>query len=182
MIKLLMMKVDIHVEQHKVTKEELILILLGLLLTLRQIKLTLAHRCFATLRKHKRHSRVPNHHKIHGGQKYPIHPFLERIYPIGSIQYNRVFLANPHIPAIGKKATFGPNLVLQSKLSASDTLEKLWPVLTNQEDQMFEQNHSAFGVWWLILLHGLWFRNGEAKHIRQSVPNNSQCLYCVLFV
>ena len=115
----------ILVEQHQVPNEEWILILLRLLLTLQQVKLTSAYCCFARLRKHKRHSRVPKRHKIHGGQRYPIDQISERIYPIRSFQYNHFLLATPHTPAIVKLATFDPNLVLQPKLFASDISGKL---------------------------------------------------------
>ena len=125
MILLLMITVDIQIEQHKFPNEEWILILLGLLVTLRQVKLAFGQRCFAGLRKQKRHSRIPKRRKIHGGQRYPIIPFPERIHPSRSFQYNRVFLTNPQYPTIGQQATFDPNLVLYSKLSPSDTSGKL---------------------------------------------------------
>ena len=56
-------------------------------LTLRQVKKAFAHRCFARLRKGKRHSRVPKRHKIHGVQRYPFDPFLKRIYAVRSFRY-----------------------------------------------------------------------------------------------
>ena len=60
--------------------KEWILILLGLPLTLQQVYMTFAHRCFPRQRKHKRRSRVSKRHKTHGGQRYPIDPFQnERI-------------------------------------------------------------------------------------------------------
>ena len=74
--------------ENEVPNEGWILILLGLLLTLRPVKLTFAHPCFARLRKHKLHSRVLKRHKTHGGQRCPIDPFSDRIYPIRSFQYS----------------------------------------------------------------------------------------------
>ena len=68
-----------------------------LLLTLRQVKLTFAHGCLARLQKHKRHSRIPKRHKVHGGQRYPNDPISELIYPILSFKYKQ--------PSLPRKST-----------------------------------------------------------------------------
>ena len=60
MIQLLMIKVDIQVHQHKAPKEQWDLIFRATFdSTLREIRLTSAHRCAARQQKHKLHSRVP---------------------------------------------------------------------------------------------------------------------------
>ena len=90
-----MIKVDIQVEHHKAPNEDWILILLGILLTLRPVKLTFAHHYSVRLQKHKLHCRGPNSHKRHGGQNHKIDPFPERTYPTRSFQYNELFAPIP---------------------------------------------------------------------------------------